>query len=65
MGSMLARMNQPEMRWPPNDTEESVVGTDWHQTTIMNALVEDRRYRLSMESVAPHNATLQPLRPPA
>ena len=36
MGNMLARMNQPEMRWPPNDTEESVVGTDWHQTTIMN-----------------------------
>ncbi len=36
MGSMLARMNQPDMRWPPDDTEESVVGTDWHQTTIMN-----------------------------
>jgi Putative restriction endonuclease len=36
MGSMLADLNQPGMRWPPDDTEESVVGTDWHQTTIMN-----------------------------
>jgi len=22
--------------WPPDDSEESVVGTDWHQMTIMN-----------------------------
>jgi MFS family permease len=36
-----------------------------YQTTLVNALDEDRRYRLSMDSVAPHNATLQPLRPRA
>jgi Putative restriction endonuclease len=36
MGTMLAQLNQPGMRWPPDDTEESVVGTDWHQTTITN-----------------------------
>jgi len=36
MGSMAARMYQPDLRWPPDDTEESVVGTDWHQTTITN-----------------------------
>jgi hypothetical protein len=29
-------MSQSDLRWPPNDTEESIVGTDWHQTTIMN-----------------------------
>jgi Uma2 family endonuclease len=33
---MLARVSQSDLRWPPSDTEESVVGTDWHQTTLMN-----------------------------
>ncbi len=30
------RPPSPMVAWPPDDTEESVVGTDLHQTTIMN-----------------------------
>src|SRR5579885_2830208 len=30
------RLAYPTEVWPPDDTEESVVGTDLHQTTIIN-----------------------------
>ena len=32
----LRRAQQVRQPWPPDDTEESVVGTDFHQMTIMN-----------------------------
>jgi hypothetical protein len=31
-----SRSFPPEDAWPPNDTEESILGTDLHQTTITN-----------------------------
>jgi Putative restriction endonuclease len=36
MVSTSSRPDQLGTRWPPDDTEESVVGTDWHQLTITN-----------------------------
>src|SRR5438309_1857240 len=43
-GTIMAREIQTQQRqhpspldaWPPDDTEESVVGTNLHQTTILN-----------------------------
>ena len=32
----VALSAQPPVAWPPDDTEESVVGTDFHQLTITN-----------------------------
>ena len=42
----------PGETWPPDDTEESVVGTDWHQMTIMNlrwGINEVARLRLLLD----------------
>ncbi len=36
MASTAIQQAQPYTAWPPDDTEESVVGTDRHQMTIMN-----------------------------
>jgi hypothetical protein len=36
MVSARASLSYPKPGWPPDDSEESVVGTDWHQTTITN-----------------------------
>jgi hypothetical protein len=36
MVSARSLLHHPLPGWPPDDTEESVVGTDWHQTTITN-----------------------------
>lgn len=48
--------------WPPHDTEESVVGTDWHQTTITNlrwGLNEAARVGLRPGQPAPWQALSQ------
>ena len=45
--------------WPPHDTEESVLGTDQHQTTITNlrlGLNEAARIGLRGDQVAPWQA---------
>jgi hypothetical protein len=45
--------------WPPHDTEESVLGTDQHQTTITNlrlGLNEAARIGLGSDQVAPWQA---------
>jgi len=39
MASTIETLPRPQLArqpWPPDDTEESVVGTDFHQMTIMN-----------------------------
>ncbi|MGH2388228.1 MAG: Uma2 family endonuclease [Chloroflexota bacterium] len=36
MASSALKQAQPYTAWPPDDTEESVVGTDRHQMTIIN-----------------------------
>ncbi len=46
----------PSEAWPPDDTEESVLGTDLHQTTITNlrlGLNEAARIGLTSDQVAP------------
>ncbi len=48
--------------WPPHDTEESVLGTDQHQTTITNlrlGLNEAARIGLGSDQVAPWQAFSQ------
>jgi hypothetical protein len=48
--------------WPPNDTEESIVGTDLHQTTITNlriGLNESARIGMTEEQAAPWHASSQ------
>ena len=35
----LQRSQRARQPWPPDDTEESVVGTDFHQMTITNLRV--------------------------
>ena len=53
---------RPDGAWPPDDTEESVVGTDLHQMTIMNlrwGINEVARSRMTPGQVLPWQALSQ------
>jgi len=54
--------SRPSMgMWPPDDTEESVVGTDLHQTTIMNLRwgINEAAASISSGEIAPWQALSQ------
>jgi hypothetical protein len=57
-----ARPFPPTGKWPPDDTEESVLGTDLHQTTITNlrwGINEIARLRRAPEGPVPWKALSQ------
>jgi len=57
-----SRLVAPMEVWPPDDTEESVVGTDWHQMTIMNlrwGINEVARALVAPDHAAPWQALSQ------
>jgi Uma2 family endonuclease len=59
---MRLRMHPPEGVWPPDDTEESVVGTGWHQMTIINlrwGINEIARVRTNQGQSVPWQALSQ------
>lgn len=56
------RSQPPDELWPPDDTEESVVGTDLHQMTIINlrwGINEVARTRMTPGQAAPWQALSQ------